>query len=337
MKLRELDERIIPDVARRTQTAAARVRQVRRRTSTRLARARPSGRRAAGPTRPASAIVRLRALDARLSNRGPLALLRDLPQLGALVIAVLVLISGATVAQRSEPRQDLVASEPDGSAPDGSTPGAANPSSDGGLLGPEIGDNVGEYLDRADRRLQDRIVANPDERSFAVVSFARYLTPAEAAAVLGDDVGGFRVFFRVPAAGVQTEVEDSAVRRLVPDSLAAFARVATQRRADIGPLLEMARTTEDPAFKSFFEMTAKAYQIEIDKLSAGCACVFGVVTNAANADLRELRAKPAVRVVDIGPQGAGLDVLTFRALLPEEKVTVTGGNEAPSDAGLTGG
>ncbi len=277
-------------------------------------------------------IVRLRALDDQLSGRGPLALFRDIPQLGALLIAALILVSGATVAQRFEPRQDLVANDPIGSSP-------GNPvgPSEGGLLGPAIGDNVGEYVDRADRRLQDRFVEDAEERSFAVVSFSRYLTPAEVADLLGDNVGGFRVFFRVPAPGLPTEIEDTGVKRLVPDTLAAFQRVATQRRADIGPLLEMARTTDDPQFKSFFEMTAKAYQVEVDRLSKGCACVFGVVTNAANSDLREIRAMSAVRAVDIGPQGATLDVLTFRALLPEEKVTVTGGNEAPSDAGLIGG
>lgn len=261
-----------------------------------------------------------------------MALLREIPQLGALVIAVLVLVSGATVAQRSEPRQELRADEVTDGAP--ASPGG---SGEGGLLGPAIGDNVPDYLDRADARLRDRFVADADERSFAVVSFERYLTPVEVAALLGDEVGGFRVFFRVPAPGLQTEVQDAAVKRLVPDTLAAFQQVATQRRADIGPLLEMARTTDDPPFKAFYEMTAKAYQIEVDQLSKGCACVFGVVTNAANSDLREIRAKPAVRAVDLGPGGATLEVLTFRALLPEETVTVTGGNEAPSDAGLTGG
>ncbi|HVE97977.1 MAG TPA: hypothetical protein VNA12_02230 [Mycobacteriales bacterium] len=326
-RLQRLDDRLVPVLARRARSAAHRAQRARARV-THLRPSRPV-RVAGGGAAPA--VTRLRALDDRFTHRGPLGLLRELPQVGGLLLAILILVSGGAVLQRSEPRSELVAEEPTdaASAPDpGEVPG--------GLIGPEIGDNVPDYAGRADRRLQDRFVDDPDERSFAVISLERYLAPDEMAAVLRD-VGGFRVFFRVPAKGLQTEVQETAVKRLVPDVLAAYQRVATQRRADIAPLLEMARTTDDPEFKSFYAATAKSYQTEVDMLSKRCACLFGAVTVASNSTLRSLRARDGVRLVDLGPRGATFDTLTYRALLPEEQVTVTGGNEAPSDAGIAGG
>lgn len=324
-RLRRLDDRLVPKLARATRrvaTTAARTHRVAVSAIPRR-RAEPTA-----PSGPAAAVLRLRRLDDRWARRGPLAVLRELPQVGAFVLAVLVLVSGATVLQRSEPRSDLVAETPVDTPPD--APGADT--GETALVGPDIGDDVRDYVDDADRRLRDRFVDDPAERSFAVISFDRYLTPDEVAKIL-TDVGAFRVFFKVSAPGLQTEIQETPVKRLVPDLLAAYRRVATQRRADVAPLLEMARTTDDPEFKSFYEATAKAYETEIRQLSGPCACVFGAVTVAGNDMLRTLRGRLDVRVVDLGPRGVTFDGLTFRALLPEERVTVTGGNEAPPSPG----
>lgn len=326
VNLRKLDDRFVPGLARRTRAAASYLRDRRARALAALPRRARTTSSAGGRRGPAGLVIGLRRVDDRWARRGPLALLRELPQVGGLLLAILVLVNGGVVLQRAEPRSAIRAEDPAG-GPVG--PGDLEEPVTA-LIGPDIGDNVPDYIDRATLRLKDRVVDDAKERSFAVVSFERYLTPTELVTALAD-VGAFRVYFRVPAPGLQTEVEETGVKRLVPDVLAAYARVATQRRADVAPLLEMARTTEDPEFKSFYEATAKAYQKEIEALSGPCACVFGAVTVAGNDDLGVLSSRPGVRLVDIGPRGATFDGLTYRALLPEERVTVTGGNEAPAE------
>jgi len=321
MNLRDLDEQVIPGLARRTQAAADRLRRTRAAAAAQVERVRPT--RAPRTPGPARMILRLRALDARYTRGGPLALLRDVPQLGGFLVAVLILANGATVAQRADRRQEIVAESPDGAS---IVPGFV----EGGTVGPEIGDDVPGYVQKADRELQERLADDAAERPSAMVAFTEYRTPADALALLGE-VPGFRVFFRVPG-NLETEVHDEIVgKRFVRDTMTAYVTVAAQRRADIPNLLGEAKDA-DPLQKAFNELTARQFAQEAEQLERGCACVFAVAVIDDVAALFELRQTTGVRVVDLAPAGARLDTVTFTGLRPEEKVTVTNGNQKPDDA-----
>jgi hypothetical protein len=320
--LRELDARVIPDLARRVQEIADRVRRTHEAGAARVAQLRPAPAPVALPAGPAPTILRLRALDAKYADRGPLALMRELPQLGALLLALLILVSGVAVKQRREPPQQVVATTPADTTP--IVPGLV----DGGTVGPEIGDNVLTYLQKADRELQDRLVADPAERAFATVSFVDYRTPADALKLLGD-TPTFRAFFRVPGK-YPTDVEATPVKVFVRDVVTAYETIAAKRRADIPDLIGQAQTTEDQVYKDYYELTARQYLHEAEQLERGCACVFAVAVIAPLDQLRDLRKTPGIRVVDLAPSRSQLDTIVFRGLRPDEKVTVTNGNEKPT-------
>ncbi|HVF21177.1 MAG TPA: hypothetical protein VNA14_13185 [Mycobacteriales bacterium] len=321
MNLRELDARFIPDLARRTQQVADRVRRAHDAGLARVAALRPAPTGASEiPAGPAPTILRLRALDAKYARRGVLALIRDVPQIGALLVALLVVGNGAAVMQRSDRDEQRVATTPEGlPAP------IVSSGVDGGTVGPEIGDSVDEYVQKADRELQERLAADPRQRSFASVSLTDYRTPQDALTLLGD-VPGFRVFYRVPSS-LDTEVREVQIRRFVIDTLAEYERVAAKLRGDIPDLISQGASTEDPAFKADYQLTARKYAQEAEALERGCACVFAVAVIATNEALFALRKVPGVRVIDVAPAGSGLDTIVFTGLRPEEKVTVTNGNE----------
>ncbi len=322
MNLRELDARVIPDLARRVQDVADRVRRAHDAGSARVARLRPAPEPVALPAGPAPTILRLRALDAKYADRGPLALMREVPQLGALLLAVLILVNGAAVKQRREVPQQVVSTTPTDTAP--IVPGLV----DGGTVGPEIGDNVQTYVQKADRELTDRLAADRFESAFATVSFTDYRTPTDALALIGK-TPTFRAFFRVPGK-YPTDVEATPVKVFVRDIVTAYETIAAKRRADVPDLMGQAQTTDDKVYKDYYELTARQYLYEAEQLERGCACVFAVAVIAPVDELVKLRKLPGVRVVDLAPSRSQLDTIVFRGLRPEEKVTVTNGNEKPA-------
>jgi hypothetical protein len=301
--LRDLDDRLVPRLAERID---------------RVFKLFPSP---PPPTGPLPVIVRLRRIDDRWTNAGPLALLREVPQLGGFLIAALILANGATAYQRGTRTRPPVAEE--SAAP--TTP-AEDPATDS-HLGPEIGERVSDYLDAAKDRLQRTGAGQPDAVTVAVISFTGYQTPEEVQRLIGQ-VQVQRVIFRAPLRLPNGTVHSVATQSLVKDTRTQIRRVAAVRTAEAKELRKVADTIDnDPNQKADQIRDATLYEREAALLKGPCRCVFAVVVRTPYRVLLDLLAIPAVRSIDAGAPGGEADDYEFSGLLPEENATVTGGNQ----------
>lgn len=304
MALRELDDRLLPELAGRLRALLARVDRRRRAAGAALTGPVAPGRR--GP---------LRRLDDRFASRGPLALLADVPQLGVLLVA-LVFLTGAGVAlarsgpdslqQRAEQQQE-----------------AALPLT----LGPAPGTEVAPFLASA----RDRVVAlsrrDPQARYTALVYLAEPLFPEQAAALLeGSTLGAQRVYVQAPVQAAAPEILQVELDNgLVSTLNALFAATAQRKATEQRELLMQAATIPagtDEAARAQFRADARLAGLEAAAYRTPCACVIALVVQGQVDQLAELLALPAVRAVQAGPRGAQLTQLEVRPLAPGVTGTV---------------
>ncbi|WP_063036507.1 hypothetical protein [Nocardia grenadensis] len=165
-------------------------------------------------------------------------------------------------------------------------------------LGPDQGESIGEYLDRA----QESLTGTDTADRWALVSFTEY----RPAAALRDQVGDLRIgqaLYRVPLprvstplVAVQTPAGDVALQRSGAD---AAWQLADQRRY-VGD-----------------DRTARILDVAITRLRAGCACSPGVVVRAPLPRLRDLTARPGIRAVEALPGDAVAGRFAIDPLLPD--------------------
>ncbi len=308
MSLRDLDEKWVPRLAER------------------LTSARGAFPKPAPPGGPLPVILRLRRIDDRWTAAGPLALIREVPQLGGFVLALIILVGGATAFSRDErpPRTDTAAT------PGAELPGEEPEEDDRTELGPVIGRSVDEYLAETKERLLATAPGAPDATTVAVVSFRQYETPEAVRDLLGTSMQVHKVFFRLP--GPTGVVEQADVQDVVADTKRAFRDAAKGREREAAQLLEQAATIEnDPAQKRFDEQQAALALRDAKALRGPCRCVFAVVVRARLRLLLDAQRVKAFRAIDIGRVGSELrDYRRYTALTPGEKVTITGGNQKPA-------
>ena len=305
MKLDDLDQRLVPRLAARLRAfvdAAADRRD-----------------RAADRVRATTAAVlqpapdsRLRALDDRYAGRGPLALMRDVPQLGLLLVAA-VFLSGSFVALERAGDRTRAGSERASGEPEIPT-----------TLGPAPGTKVAAYIAATRRRAVIVNSTSPDHTYTALISFSSYLTAAQAQSLLGDlQVRKVLAHVQLPSAEVlpipiaSTVVEDVGV---------TFAAVSKRKVRDRKEFLNLAasitgQTKEEQQFKAFYLDAAATALKEAGAYGKSCACVFAALVRGKARDLAALPALSGVRAVDIG--GGDDDTMQLQPLLPEQKVTVT--------------
>jgi hypothetical protein len=258
----------------------------------------------------------LQRLDDRFAARGPLALLREVPQLGLLLVAA-VFLGGAGVA--------LARSGPSGSTPGG--PGSAIGAGEVVTVGPQVGDTVASYLEATKARVVDLNRADPDKRYTALVSFVAY-AKVEDIATLVEEVATERVFSRAKAAGATSEVLEIEVDQLVPDTLRVFAATAERKALDQEANLSQARSITstvptEVAFKAEFVRQAAVEGKEAAAYRTSCECVFAVLVEATARQLSELVSVPGVRTVDVAVAGAtAKDVDVEQYFLPEDKGSI---------------
>ena len=280
------------------------------------------------PPGPAPLIVRLRDLDDRYAHRAPMSWLREVPQLGALALAGLVFVGGVVAVDRAE-RQPPPLEDP---GPVATAP--AELPGEGGIVGPQIGQQVPVYIATATRRLQENAARSPDSAAYAVVSYAAYTKPTDLPKRLTKGVVPLRVLYRVkPLPGRQTVSQEAPVRELVRDTHAAFDARAKLLEGEARNIRQLIPTVTDPAFLADYRSSAESFEREVQLLRGRCACVYAVVVRATYRVLRELLQVPGVRVVDAAPPRTALDVLDLSGLFPEERVTVTRGNEGVQPGG----
>ncbi|MCW0191155.1 MAG: hypothetical protein OJJ55_07610 [Rhodococcus sp.] len=172
-------------------------------------------------------------------------------------------------------------------------------------LGPDSGEAVPDYLDRA----RDS-VASVDGPVWALVSFTKALTVDEvitstsSVQVPGAEVSGVRVsrvMFRVPIERVQTPLMSVPV----PDNDEAVRRspgVAATRLISLGGDTDRQQQVALASAK---------------QLSAGCACAVGVLVRATPEGLDAITRESNVRAVEALPSDASPWLAAIRPLLPE--------------------
>lgn len=275
----------------------------------------------------------LRALDDRYANRGPLGMLREVPQLGFVVIGLVFLAGAGTAVSRQSGQNNQIqtqAKEQDGRAPVG-TGGTVLP----GLLGPSLGEQAETYLTAASLGLQRAGADHREVHRLALVSLTGYLTPAEAQRLFsGIEVR--RVYLRAQAAGSEAaqlpvEIKSDLLGELLVAYQSNAARRLTAQKEFQNYVDTIAVTTPDEqAFKDQYAAFARSTGIEAQAYGTGCACVYAAVVESTQAMLLEVASRPGVRGVQIADAGEQLTDLEVSTLLPETTTTVPA---RPSDTG----
>jgi len=297
-RLRQADDRLVPRLA-------ARLRGLLDGTSERK-RSAGDALSNVGTTGP------LRRLDERYASSGPLALLRDVPQLGLLLIAA-IFLSGAGVAlvqSGGQPRSEQVLQQLDN----------VNPVS----LGPPVGTKIDAYLAATRTRAMQVSESAPDAEYVALVSFRAYLTPEQARLTLGDlDIDKVVLHAQLPS----SEVLPVAVQNLVPEVRAFYRELSRRKTAEAKEFTNLAasitgQSKEEQQFKVFYVAAAKAARQEAKAYGVSCPCVIGALVRGTARDLAALPAVKNVRAVEVGGRKAD-DGLQIDALLPEQIGVVT--------------
>ncbi len=253
----------------------------------------------------------LRRLDDRYASSGPLALLRDVPQLGLLVIAA-VFVSGAGVAlarSGDQQRAERVQQQID----------EVSPTS----LGAPVGTDISTYIAQSKTQLVSLARTKPDTEYTALVSFRTYLTPERARITLGDlEVPQVVVRAKLPAMSAPAEVVPIPVTNLVMDVRTFTKALAVRKQAEAkefsGLAVSIAGTSpQEQQFKVFYQAAAKAALWEARAYAGACACVIGALVRGKARDLAELPAVATVRAVEVGGRTAA-DGIELSPLLPEQ-------------------
>ncbi|MGC4895911.1 hypothetical protein [Micromonospora sp. DT31] len=195
-------------------------------------------------------------------------------------------------------------------------------------VGVAAGASIPAYLRAAGHELA-RLDA-PD--AYALVSFAAYLAPADAAAALGGAPVS-AVVARVPLPDRQTEIVRIAALRLPDDVLAGMVEVAGRKdreAADQRARAAAPAATADPELRRVYDTGADVAAREAAAYRAGCACVYAAVVRADPLALRALAIRPGVRAVDPAPEVVRLDRTVFLPPLPEQRDT----SRPPADTGV---
>ena len=303
MRLSELDRRYLPAATTRLRALADRLGAQR----ARVARWR---RQLEG--------VRLGELDARYARSGPFALMREVPQVGFVLIAAVFLAGAGTAVTRQSARdkraeQNVIAAP----AP---TPVSAEPSSS--ALGPDVGETTAQYLAASRTGLDQAAAGGADSRRLALVSFTDYRTPAQAQAMLAG-VTIRRVYLRAKAGGKDAaQLPVDITGPLLPQLRTAYAQTAKSRleaqKAYLGYVNSLQVTTkEDQAFKDLYASFATTTGVEARQYQRGCACVYAAVVEAKASGLLALRSRGSVRGVQVAGKGLQLRLLLVHPLLPE--------------------
>ena len=258
----------------------------------------------------------LRRLDDRFASSGPLKLLRDVPQLGVLLIAVLFLAGTGTALSLRGPESVRVrqAAEREAELPMS--------------LGPAVGADIDAHFAAARERIVELSRSDPEDRYLALVSLNKGLTPEEVGELLEEsDLEVTRAYLRAPVPGEPEEIVFQTPGDVVAGLRQVFSETAARKAEEQQDLLGTARTIEagtpeEEAFRRLYEADARIAGQEAAAYRSGCDCVFSLVVEGDVAALAELLALPIVRGVEAAPRGAELSALEVRPLSPTQQGVV---------------
>ena len=258
-------------------------------------------------------------------SRVPLGVLRDVPQLAFVLVALLFLGAAGVVLAQS--RQNASQRPGVQSAPVAPREGLV------ATLGPDVGATVATYLGTAREGLTRAGATSPASVRTALVSLSAYATPAQVIALFGA-IPVVRVYLRARSAGVealQLPVEITDLRADLTRGYAMAAQNRLRQRTEYeGYIATINGATEDQrAQKALFVSLARAAGVEGGAYSSGCACVFAVVATAPVRDLLALGARPGIRAVQVAEDGVTVGSARIVPLLPEVTTVVPQRKAAP--------
>lgn len=292
--LRRLDDALVPWLQRRARGAAG---------------------LAAGPVRG------LRRFDDRVAGGRPARAATE--HRGVVAFLVVVILFGAASVNfqrypvlQEQARADAAPRTP-GDVPGGDAlPGEDPTAAPGPVVGPLVDARVEPYL--ASRR--DALAAAPArDRRPAVVSFADFLEPGEVEALLEgiDDV--HLVQYRLPERTPRPAelVVDGTVADTVQRAITTMVDDLRTEEAEVESTLESG--VEDESFRADYEARLDELRALRNTLTSDPAILFAVVVTGSVEQLRSLAEQPAVRLVDVAPDGTVVDETTFFGVLPTDQ------------------
>lgn len=256
----------------------------------------------------------LNALDDKWATKGPLALFREIPQLLA-VITGIVFIVGTLVAARDLQSRQTAEEQAVRTTGDNGSYSSAVPATL--ALGPTIGKPAAAYLSLAANSLTGASQSAPDDQRLSLVTLSAYYRPAQAASILSGYVVN-RAWVRATGAGKQAPPLPVEVTGDVKFALSSFYSRTAKGQADAAvQYQELADTSDDPQYKTFYEQFATLSRKQAQAFGHDCACVFSFVVTATPTQLLSLRSRPGVRSIEVAGKGARLSNLDITTLLPE--------------------
>ena len=264
----------------------------------------------------------LRDLDDRFAARGPLGLVREVPQLGLLVVTA-VFLAGSAAALTL--RED-----------DARSTSVREQTAAGGLpteLGPPVGSTVEEHLAGARERGLNAARSDPRGRHLALVSLRDEQDPARVQQLLTrSSLPARRVYLRAPVAGdlvdvLPVDVDGEVIGPVRRELAQAAQRKAAEQRefTSLAASIESG-TAEEREFRAFYEAAARTAGEEAAAYRGTCTCVFAVVVEGTARQLADLVAVPEVRGVELAARGAALEDLQIAPVPPD----VSGVVQAPA-------
>lgn len=181
-------------------------------------------------------------------------------------------------------------------------------------LGPESGEEIAGYLERAAGTMEEEAAGEP---RWALVSFDDALTPVEAAEALAPAGRVSRIYAQTPRDGAA-----------MPVLWRDLAEPVGAEPADQGP----AGPDRAPTFARALEVLAAGAERDAAEpgrasdllragareLAGGGGAVIGAVALAPTTDLRAVAAAPRVRAVEALPADARWGRFAVRPLLPQQ-------------------
>lgn len=262
-----------------------------------------------------------RDLDRRFGDLRPLALVRDLPQVGFIAIAVVLLAGAVTAVTRYEPGP---------APPDVQDVTAVPPSQGPERLGPVEGTTAGEYVRAADASVAKAAAGDPATRATALVTLQGYRVAADLPAVL-QGVRVRRVYLRSPAGGRYASIFPVEVGTdLLGGLRSGYQQAARNRRVAVTSYVTLVKTSvADKAYQALYEELLVGARAEAAAYASGCACAFAALVEGTASSLVAVRARPGVRAVEVARAVAEAGAVVVTYLFPEvrgriERITPAG-------------
>jgi hypothetical protein len=311
--LRAIDQAIVPRLA----SLVSRLRRGTRAVRSSVSRGR------GGP------VQTMRRLDDAFASRGVLGLVRDVPQVGIVGLALLLSIASVVTAIRLGHHGE------DNSALDLPTVGGTHIAT----VGPLPGETISSYLAAAQAAITQQAAESPTQATYAVADFETGRTPQQVADAL-PGVAPALVYVRVHVPGDTKTFPSSAselsayaalkqplrVSNLPADANSAFVALASALdraaadNAQFAGSIAADASADELAQKDAQLKDAAHYRAEAAALRHGCACIYAAVVNGPAETLLHILDSGKVRAIDPASPGLKLNEITWVPLLPDTKV-----------------